>query len=218
MQRGLVAEPSRRRPQSPRRAAVSRRLASAVGARRRTWMAEIPLLVHGAGLERDGQRRREDGVEACGNRARTSGEPCSAIGAVRAAPARVGCSDAEPYLTLRYQRSSGAAGPIRLHRRRCYTRADGHDQPPHRRFDRGRLRRLHHRRADQPLVEAAEVSVVPREHAEDDRRGCRAARERLPRMGAFGLTTNVQYWRSLEQLMAYSRARDQTHYPNWVKF
>src|SRR5262249_39075862 len=34
----------------------------------------------------------------------------------------------------------------------------------------------------------------------------------------FGLTTNVQYWRSLEQLMAYSRARDQTHYPNWVKF
>ncbi len=33
-----------------------------------------------------------------------------------------------------------------------------------------------------------------------------------------GLTTNVQYWRSLEHLTAYSRNRDQTHYPYWVKF
>src|SRR5215813_6167432 len=33
-----------------------------------------------------------------------------------------------------------------------------------------------------------------------------------------GLTTNVQYWRSLEQLIAYSRSRDQTHYPYWVRF
>jgi hypothetical protein len=33
-----------------------------------------------------------------------------------------------------------------------------------------------------------------------------------------GLATNVQYWRSLEQLMAYSRSRDQTHYPYWVRF
>ena len=33
-----------------------------------------------------------------------------------------------------------------------------------------------------------------------------------------GLTTNIQYWRSFEQLMAYSRNRDQTHYPYWVKF
>ena len=32
------------------------------------------------------------------------------------------------------------------------------------------------------------------------------------------LTTNVQYWRSLERLTAYSRNRDQTHYPYWVKF
>jgi hypothetical protein len=32
------------------------------------------------------------------------------------------------------------------------------------------------------------------------------------------ITTNVQYWRSLEQLTAYSRDRDQTHYPYWVKF
>jgi len=32
------------------------------------------------------------------------------------------------------------------------------------------------------------------------------------------LTTNMQYWRSLEQLTAYSRDRDQTHYPYWVKF
>ena len=33
-----------------------------------------------------------------------------------------------------------------------------------------------------------------------------------------GLTTNMQYWRSLEHLTAYSRNRDQTHYPYWVKF
>jgi hypothetical protein len=33
-----------------------------------------------------------------------------------------------------------------------------------------------------------------------------------------GLTTMVQYWRSLEQLVAYARDRDQTHYPYWVKF
>ena len=33
-----------------------------------------------------------------------------------------------------------------------------------------------------------------------------------------GLTTNVQYWRSLEQLVAYSRNRDQAHYPYWVRF
>jgi hypothetical protein len=28
----------------------------------------------------------------------------------------------------------------------------------------------------------------------------------------------VQYWRSLEQLVAYARNRDQIHYPYWVKF
>ena len=33
-----------------------------------------------------------------------------------------------------------------------------------------------------------------------------------------GRTTNVQYWRSMEHLTAYSRNRDQTHYPYWVKF
>jgi hypothetical protein len=33
-----------------------------------------------------------------------------------------------------------------------------------------------------------------------------------------GLTTNVQYWRTLEQLIGYSRSRDQSHYPYWVKF
>ena len=33
-----------------------------------------------------------------------------------------------------------------------------------------------------------------------------------------GLTTNMQYWRSFEHLTAYSRNRDQTHYPYWVKF
>lgn len=33
-----------------------------------------------------------------------------------------------------------------------------------------------------------------------------------------GLTANIQYWRSFEHLAAYSRSRDQTHYPYWVKF
>lgn len=33
-----------------------------------------------------------------------------------------------------------------------------------------------------------------------------------------GPTTNVQYWRSAEQLMAYARAQDQSHFPYWVKF
>ena len=30
---------------------------------------------------------------------------------------------------------------------------------------------------------------------------------------SLNLTTNVQYWRSLEHLTAYSRSRDHTHYP-----
>jgi hypothetical protein len=33
-----------------------------------------------------------------------------------------------------------------------------------------------------------------------------------------GLTINVQYWRSFEQLTAYARDPDQTHYPYWVRF
>ncbi len=33
-----------------------------------------------------------------------------------------------------------------------------------------------------------------------------------------GLTTNVQYRRSFDHLIAYSGSRDQTHYPYWVKF
>src|SRR4051794_18275471 len=32
------------------------------------------------------------------------------------------------------------------------------------------------------------------------------------------LGTLVQYWRSVDQLIAYARNRDQTHYPYWVKF
>jgi hypothetical protein len=35
---------------------------------------------------------------------------------------------------------------------------------------------------------------------------------------ALTLTSNMQYWRSLEHLTAYSRDRDQTHYPYWVRF
>jgi fumigallin biosynthesis monooxygenase-like protein len=33
-----------------------------------------------------------------------------------------------------------------------------------------------------------------------------------------GFGIMVQYWRSLEQLIAYARARDQVHFPYWVKF
>jgi hypothetical protein len=33
-----------------------------------------------------------------------------------------------------------------------------------------------------------------------------------------GLTTMVQYWRSLDQLMAYARERDSQHFPAWVEF
>ncbi len=35
---------------------------------------------------------------------------------------------------------------------------------------------------------------------------------------SLNLTTNVQDWRSLEHLTAYSRNRDKIHYPYWVKF
>ena len=28
----------------------------------------------------------------------------------------------------------------------------------------------------------------------------------------------IQYWRSSEQLIAYARSRDETHYPAWVRF
>ena len=34
----------------------------------------------------------------------------------------------------------------------------------------------------------------------------------------FGLTTTVQYWRSMDHLTNYARSRDQSHYPYWVKF
>ena len=34
----------------------------------------------------------------------------------------------------------------------------------------------------------------------------------------FSAGTIVQYWRSFEHLTAYSRNRDQMHYPYWVKF
>lgn len=33
-----------------------------------------------------------------------------------------------------------------------------------------------------------------------------------------GFTTLVQYWRSLDQLMAYARERDSVHFPAWVEF
>jgi hypothetical protein len=31
-------------------------------------------------------------------------------------------------------------------------------------------------------------------------------------------TMMVQYWRSMEQLMAYARQRDAVHFPTWVRF
>jgi hypothetical protein len=33
-----------------------------------------------------------------------------------------------------------------------------------------------------------------------------------------GLTVNVQYWRSIEQLTAYARSTDYAHFPYWIKF
>lgn len=33
-----------------------------------------------------------------------------------------------------------------------------------------------------------------------------------------GFATEIQYWRSLDHLVAYARNRDQVHYPYWVKF
>ena len=35
---------------------------------------------------------------------------------------------------------------------------------------------------------------------------------------ALGPFNMVQYWRSLPQLVAYARAKDATHFPNWVRF
>ncbi len=57
-------------------------------------------------------------------------------------------------------------------------------------------------------------STMPKmlaEVAADPRSGCLGWQ-------SLGLTTNVQYWRSFEQLTAYARSRDQLHYPYWVKF
>src|SRR6476646_713368 len=95
VQRGFVEEPARGRPGSARRATWTWCLASAIDARRRTSVAEISLLVHGAGPERDGHRRREDGVEICGARAGTRGEPSRAVSGLRTTPIRVGRSNAE---------------------------------------------------------------------------------------------------------------------------
>jgi Domain of unknown function (DUF4188) len=33
-----------------------------------------------------------------------------------------------------------------------------------------------------------------------------------------GFATMAQYWRSMDQLMAYARARDAAHFPAWVAF
>ena len=94
VQRGLVAELARRRPRSTRRATSTWCVAFAIDARRRTSMAQIPLLVHGARPQRDGQRRSEGGVEACGARPGTRGEPCCTVSSLWTTPIRVGRSNA----------------------------------------------------------------------------------------------------------------------------
>jgi hypothetical protein len=48
-------------------------------------------------------------------------------------------------------------------------------------------------------------------------------RPRIPESGflgveAIGITSMVQYWRSLDQLMAYARERNAVHFPAWVEF
>jgi hypothetical protein len=35
---------------------------------------------------------------------------------------------------------------------------------------------------------------------------------------AIGITSMVQYWRSLDQLMVYARERNSVHFPAWVEF
>jgi hypothetical protein len=49
--------------------------------------------------------------------------------------------------------------------------------------------------------------------------------EAVPDMGFLGVenfgfrrTIMVQYWRSLEQLMAYARQKDAVHFPAWARF
>ena len=47
--------------------------------------------------------------------------------------------------------------------------------------------------------------------------------EKQPESGFLGYEqfapmVHVQYWRSLDQLIAYARNRDATHFPYWVKF
>jgi hypothetical protein len=55
-------------------------------------------------------------------------------------------------------------------------------------------------------------------HAEDARRGRCGTRSGFLGWERLNLTTNVEYWWSFAHLTAYSRNRDQTHYPCWVKF
>ena len=75
-------------------------------------MAEIPVLVHGAGSERDGQRRSEDRVEVCGARAGTRGEPRRADSGLRATPTRAGRSNAERSVAGRVARIIGSRSVV----------------------------------------------------------------------------------------------------------
>src|SRR5687768_14451567 len=100
MQRGIVAEPAVRRIESPGRALAPRRFSLAIDARRRAWMAEVPLLVHGARPERDGYARGEFGVEVCGARARTHGNEQGYNSRLRVAPAGVGDPHTQSTLEL----------------------------------------------------------------------------------------------------------------------
>src|SRR5688572_7816671 len=83
VQRGLMAEPALRRAEPPGRATAPRCCAPAIGTRRRAWVAEVSLLVHGARPERDGFARSDGRVEVCGARARTHGDEQNGNGRLR---------------------------------------------------------------------------------------------------------------------------------------
>jgi hypothetical protein len=98
VQRGPLAEPPRGRPRSARRAIAARCITSAIDASRRSSMAEIPVLVHGVGTERDGLHRSQNGVEVCGAGAGTGRDRSSPVIALCTTSTRVGRSNAEPSL------------------------------------------------------------------------------------------------------------------------
>jgi hypothetical protein len=64
-------------------------------------VAEVSFLVHSAGPQRDGRRRSEGGVEVCGARAGTRGEPAGPLSNLRTTPTPAGRSSVERSLAIR---------------------------------------------------------------------------------------------------------------------